>query len=509
MTEPLKDSFFIEPERRTDILFDVDVAVAGCGLSGVFAALAAARHGAKTLVIDRFGSVGGHLGPGMVLAAGLTEWGPERTFGADLPHMVKELIAAVEKETTSTRVEDPYGTLYYDQNFPRLSNRFSHEAQELLERAGVQFLYSSYAADPFLRNRHVHGLFVETKSGRKAVRSKVTIDATGDADLAARAGLPVIKGTAMKSAWQPLVYGSPENDEYSYWNDGGLLYVVGGVDWKAFYGFAKQEYELSTDEHKWWKEAIGAWGRSIPPIMIPCLKKAADTGEYFARSKLVDKAFILGGFSLKGGHEYRVSGDWGSTSMQVYGEVDTGDAVAVSRIEKELRKHIFRTVAFYKNHVPGFGGAYVLFISPYFGSRGGRCIDGEYTLTPDDILAGRKFPDVIYTNVHERERLMTRGEGQGVEAYDVPFRILQPRNADGLLVAGTGAAFLRRGHDPSSMRAKCSMMALGHAAGVAAALSVKQEISPKNLDVKAYQRVLLSDGFHLGDGKRLKELGLM
>jgi len=117
--------------------------------------------------------------------------------------------------------------------------------------------------------------------------------------------------------------------------------------------------------------------------------------------------------------------------------------------------------------VPGWEKAYLFFISPFLGARGGPWIEGGYTLTVEDMKEGRRFPDILYVNFHEAFH------GGSPEGYDVPYRILLPKKVDGLLVTARGAAFIKRGQDPSSMRCKPAMMILGHATGTAAALAVK------------------------------------
>ena len=510
--------YVVEPEKNIPVIAEVDVVVAGCGLSGVFAALSSARHGAKSLVVDRFAALGGHLGPGTILAAGLLEWGPELTVGSGFPALEQEVFDRVNEMGGSARtfsrgpervgkgpiVEDLEG-----ENFPKQSAIFSHVAQSMLEEMGAEFLHSTYGANPIVVDGAVQGLFVETKSGRVAVRAKVVVDGTGDADLAFRAGSPTIRGVAPKEEWGAIVTNERLSEHYRIWNECGLFYVVGGVDWKAWEEFSSAEYEPTPAELEFEKEVVGRKDGRIPRKLIPALKRACERGEYSPKVHVADRVYLYGGLLKHGGHRYRPLGTgFASSNMQAFGEVDTGDALLASKLEKEIRAQIFKTVEFLKRNVPAFKDAYVFHIAPYMGSRGGRCIDGEYTLTVEDMLGSAKFPDVIYQNFHEIERVKRAGLSSPSQPYDVPYRILLPRKIDGLVVTGTGAGFVRRGHDPSSMRAKCSMMLLGHAAGAAAALSVAAGTTPKGLDIGVLQTALMDDGFFLGDDERLAGLGL-
>lgn len=507
-----------EPAKRVPLLDEVDVILVGCGLSGTFAALAAARRGASVMVIERFGTVGGHLGPGGILAAGLIEWGPEVTVGAGFSQLQAQLMRRIEslggwvrreseREGSMDFCREQRGTAA--ENYPRNAALFSHVAQEMLHEHGARLLLSAYAGDPIVEDGRVRGVYIETKSGRVAVRAQVVLDATGDADLAHRAGAPTIRGVEMRPEWAPLIHGPRSNPEYAIWNEVGLYYLVGGVDWGLFGDLLEAPHTLSEEEAAWEVRTLGRTDGRVPRALIPLLKAAHERGEYHPQPFVAEHIYLGGGLYRNGGHRFRRIGGLASSNMQAFGEVDTGDALAVAKLEADVRAQIHANVAFFRRYVPGFQEAYVLHIAPYMGSRGGRCIAGEYTLTPDDMLAGRRFPDVIYLNYHEAAVAKRLGQAEPRAPYDVPFRILLPQGLDGLLVAGTGAAFLRRGHDPSSMRSKCSMMALGQAAGTAAALCVAAGVGPHGLDVRALQRALLGEGFFLGDDARLRELGLL
>lgn len=513
----MKD-YVLEPEKRVSVAADVDVVVAGCGLSGVFAALSSARHGAKTLVVDRFAALGGHLGPGAILAAGLLEWGPERTFGAGFPALEQEVFDRVNASGGAARVfsrdpdrvgKEPIVVDTEGEHFPKQSAIFSHVVETMLGEMGTEFLHSTYAGSPIIEDGTVRGLFVESKSGRLAVRAKVVVDGTGDADLAFRAGAPTIRGVPPREEWSSIVTKERLNDHYRIWNECGLFFVVGGVDWDGWERFSSAPYEPTGQESAWEIDIVGRTDGRIPRKLIPELKAAYESGEYSPRIAVADRVYISGGLLKHGGHRFRpLGGGYVSSNMQAFGEVDTGDAFLASKLEKEIRGQIFKTVTFLRNHVPAFKNAYVFSIAPYMGSRGGRCIDGEYTLTVEDMLGSAKFPDVLYQNFHEVGRVKLAGLSSPSEPYDVPYRILQPQTIDGLLVTGTGAAFIRRGHDPSSMRAKCSMMLLGHAAGAAAALAAKMNTTPKRLKSGLLQQTLIEDGFFLGNPQRLADLGL-
>ena len=153
--------------------------------------------------------------------------------------------------------------------------------------------------------------------------------------------------------------------------------------------------------------------------------------------------------------------------LNVRGELRREDMKQNSLVEAAVRVRIVETVQFFREHVPGFENAYLLFMAPCFGARGGPCIDGEHTVTPHEAYTGQKFDDVMFRNIHEG----LPEHGGDPSGFDAPYRMLLPKRMDGLLVTGRGAAYLRRGHDPTGMRSRPSIMALGEATGIAAALA--------------------------------------
>ena len=235
--------------KEVEVLFDVDVLVVGCGVAGMIAAIGAAREGADTLVIDRFGQPGGNMGPGNVIGAPSLELPPRLANG--LPGIPGELIAACEAMTGHT-------FLY---NYFEDSQTFSYLVLKEYERLGVKALFNVYAGDPIMEGNTVKGLFVETKQGTRALKAKVVIDCTGDADVVVRCGAPYDDGNSLVHS--------------------GCYYALGNVDVDVY----KREVIESVvpDELVEWYErnvyprVFGGHARQL----IPFLKKAADAGEPF------------------------------------------------------------------------------------------------------------------------------------------------------------------------------------------------------------------------------------
>ena len=452
--------------------------------AGLFAALAAGRQGARTLLIDRFGSLGGNIGPAMIVAGGLYGQS-EGTLVGDLTGLPKELIDRLE-ETRTTQ-----GT-----NYPEQTNLVSYLGVKLAQATGVELLLSVWAADPIIEGDRVTGLFVEGKSGRVAVKARVVVDATADVDLARRAGVPVITELPYDPSFAPLVRIRRPGVEYPVWNDTALFYLIADVDLPTYEAYTTERVPLSEDDLAWLKDRNAG---GFPQPLLPVLRQAWESGAYRHIVHLEPHLWMESVAQFK---------NFGSgllgARLNVRGELRREDMKQHSRLEAEVRVHTVDTVQFFREHVPGFERAYLLFMAPYFGARGGPCIEGEHTVTPHEAFTGQKFDDVMFRNIHEG----LPEHGGDPSGFDAPYRMLLPKGMDGLLVTGRGAAYARRGHDPTGMRSRPSIMALGEATGIAAALAARPGATPKTLTVNLLQREMLKQGYFLGDADRLVVLGL-
>ena len=474
----------MEREKEVRLHEAADVVVAGAGIAGSFAAIAAARHGAKTVLADRFGAMGGNIGPAL-LPAGTLLGGS----GYAAEDSVLGGFAGLSLEFRR-RVE----ALNRDEPMHAQSFTTSYVLGEMAREAGVEWLPSAYAADPVMDGSAVTGLFVETCGGRVAIAAKVVVDATGEASIAARAGAPMIRHTPADPSWGRMVSRQMNDLQYAWWNDTHLLVMVAGVDWARFESCQKESAALSYEDERW---AAQYWAKDIPRRLVPAARRA----------------FEQEGFRIHGDIEAKVPtyvsplADMGagvvSYRVGARGQIDCDDAAQMARIENFVRRQGYRFYAFMKRECPGFERAFVVGMSSFLGMRGGPCIDGEHVLTVEEQRDGARFDDALYRNVHA-----IWAHGAAASGFDVPYRCLLPRRIDGLLVAGRGAAFIRRGHDPSAMRARVSMMVLGEAAGAAAAMAAAAGVAPRKLDVKQLQRRLVAAGFSLGPPERLRELGL-
>lgn len=473
-----------EPAKKRPVLYDVDVAVAGSGLCSTFAAIAAGRCGAKTLVVERFGSLGGNIGPGMVVNGGIFRE-EETTLPGGLSGIAREFVDRLKELQVGPQ-----------DRYPEDASISSFLAYEMMRDAGVELLLSAYASDPIVEDATVRGLFVECKFGRVAVKAKVTIDGTGDAEVAFRAGGPLVPFMPVSSAHPDYFRPAYINESHpAYYNDTQLLCLVAGVDLAKFGTFCEQDLPLA-DEDREWGEHTGLL-KAYPSGLIPALRRAQASGDFSPKGEVLPNVRL----STSGRFA-----DYGSGVVPLHitcaGAIDASDPKQLSLLEGEMRAQAFRAVRFYQQNAPGFENAYLLACAPFLGMRGGPHIEGEYTLTPEDAFAGLKCEDVLFRNIHEHNH------GGDASGFDVPYAITVPMEIDGLLVCGRGAAYLRRGHDPTGMRARPSMMVFGQCVGTAGAVAALDRVTPKSVDIKKVQRRLIADGIVLGEDSRLVELGL-
>ena len=462
--------FAVEPQRRVPVAADVDVVVAGSGISGMFAALRCGRAGLRTLLIDRLGALGGNMGPGMVVGGSFAGEADVTLIGGlhGIPGELLERVAA--------RRVDPVGADAQPARFNYAEDVLlvSAVASEMMAEAGVSLLLGTTVADPIVGSAdggepRVAGLFTENKNGRQAVRARVVIDATGDAAVAARAGCPMIREVAPNPAWADSKIVRPgSNEGDALHNNMGIYLLINGIDWSA---------------------GGDALNRTGINARLPQQQRAHVDGG--------------GAVTVRASAGRRMDGVLG-VSITLEGAIDSGDSNHVTQAETLMRRFALECAERLRRSAPGCERCYALHLSPVVGARGGPCIDGEYTLTVEDHERGARFDDVLFVNVHEGRP----PHAGAVEGCDVPYRCLLPQGVDNLLVVGRGAAYVRRGHDPTGMRARPLVMVLGQAAGVAAELAIESDTRVKRVNRRELQRRLLADGFHLGDSARLHELGL-
>jgi len=461
----LAANFIIEPQRESPLAREVDVLVAGGGIAGCFAAIAAARSGARALIIERFGALGGNMGPGLIQGGSLIYFA---SIAGGAPALTREFWRRMEALRGPNAVSNS-----------REAAAASYAITKMLLEAGGEMMLSARACDPLVEGQAVAGLFVETKSGRRAIRARVVIDATGEADIAARAAAPMFHpgdpvSDEVERAIEKL---KPEFSNWSSAEDGrfrgttnmGCGFQIAGIDWARAVAHeqAGNALPLGPGQNLAY-EQVEVKGIGLVSLL------AVDSRP----PKLPKGRF----------HPPDRSGELLEGRLEVNGPIDAGNAEHISALELRSRMFLFETVERLRASVPGFEQAYLLQVAPYLHSRGGTCIDGEYFVSAVDMLNRSRFDDVVF--------VATLVDDAGAEIgprCDVPYRAMLPRGMDGLIAVGRSASHRRL------LRTRPNAMLFGIAGGAAAAIATQTHTTPKTLDVKVLQRRLLSEGVHLGD----------
>ena len=446
-------SFITEPARALPVYGEFDVVVIGGGPAGLAASVSAARHGARTLLVERYGFLGG-----MGTAGGVTNfaglYGRHNGEMRQVVHgVVDELLQRIDALGGLNQPQDGMQGRIRVRSYD--VSAYKCAADQWLLTAGVQLLFHAWAAAVVMDGRHISALLVETKSGRQAIRAKCFIDCSGDADVAWFAGVPFELGDGQGSALFP-----------------STMFRVGHVD--AARALA----------------AVGDF-TAINDLMAQSL--AREPGRY---------RFPREGAILR---PQKNPSEWRANVTQIRNAagtaMDATDARQLSEGELEGRRQITEYFRFLRNEVPGFEQSAIVDIAPQVGIRESRRIQGMYALSGEDILSSARFDDAIGINAWPME---LHAEGridwqfarnidapQGRAYNDLPWRMLVPAATDNLLVAGRCASMTHQGQ--SAARASGGCFVMGQAAGTAASL-LQAGQSFADIDVRQLQHLLKQDG---------------
>lgn len=420
--------------------WNADVVVCGAGTAGAVAALAAADAGASVIVIEQFGAPGGTSTLGLV----------EPLMGTKVPDHCMNSYLTKEIESRAAAIGASTGT--HNAMFDPLM--LSVVLECMLSERGVKMLYHTAIVDVEYDGSAIGAICVSNKSGRgRVTANKRYIDATGDGDVCALAGLPMLHGDDENHRNQPC----------------SLRYMVGGVDLDAFWQFLWSYRHPGEPLEPRPERLSGACtldaGKQFS--LDPVFRKAVDAGDLDG-----DDARYWQFFSVPG----RKDG-LALNCPEFFDIEDVTDAEKLSMVQVEGKKRILKHLAFYKKYFPGFENVYLTSISSMVGIRESRRAVTEYILTEEDALSWKMFDDAVaQTNyavdVHGRTLRNTsfNGRDEAHPYYEIPFRSLMVKDAANLLVAGrnVGSEFVAQ----SSLRIIPTCRALGEAAGLAAALDL-------------------------------------
>ena len=423
--------YYLEPAREIPVAAETDVLVAGSGPAGFSAAVNAARQGVKVILLEAAGAVGGISTSGMM--SHFTGSVKSRFYEELLSRMAERNEGGQKGVRTVTIDTEQLKALYLD----------------MLREAGAELKLYTMAARSITEDRRVKGVITESKSGRQAILAKAVIDATGDGDIAADAGVEYWKGREEDGMMQPVT----------------VMFKVAGVDYSraVFPG----SFETTVDTPRGELQAL-------------------------AREKL---PFPAGHVLL-----YRTTLPGVVTcNMTNSIQIDGTDAESLTRGEQVCRGQIGAIVAFLREYVPGYENCFLISSASLLGVRETRHFKGLYTLTREDILNRTLFEDWVVRearfNFDVHNLTGASLDKTGVQKYfpkdnyySIPYRCLVPAGVDGLLLAGRNISGTHMAH--SNYRVMPICVAMGEAAGIAAALAVKEGRELRNVDVSQIQKRL-------------------
>lgn len=439
-----------------------DVLVAGAGVTGICAALAAARQGARTVLLEPRPFIGGNAATGLCIHTFKTKDGRQVVYG-----LAQEIVdRLVEQGGAVGHVPLPDG--YVHSITPVDADLFRMETTAMLARAGVTILYNTALVDADARDGRVHRVLVCSKSQLGYLKAKTFVDATGDADLAHRADAPLRTGWPGTGAMQPVSM---------------MMRAVSVDTRKACAALAEKPPAFAR------KKGVA---EPIPVYFH---------GTFTRWNKVLREAGVYD----HDDHQFWTNTVW-PDQLNFNGSrmanIDGSDPLALSRATVALTEQLQKLGAFLRQHVDGFQSASFL-PNAFVGVRETRNVHGLYELSENDIRVGARFTDSIGqgcfpVDIHHpdgksQEHIDIGGDG----AYDIPYRSLVPRRTENLLVAGRCISVSTYAHGATRNMAPC--MTTGEAAGVAAALSAQSGVACPELPIGKLQDALLAAGVYLGE----------
>ncbi len=462
---------------------EYDVLIAGGGPAGIGAAVSAGREGLKTLLVESTGMLGG------VSTAGALPFCLGKTSGSipflkmveqnlqyeNLPHPM-EAVAGLFDEIVDRIKREGGGVgpckLGQTDKYPGLSRLGCHDEftfdleigkrvlDEVVTEAGVDILFYTQALDVCVEDNVVKGVYLVNKDGMTFVPVKAVVDCTGDADLISRAGYATYKGDR-------------ETGKMA-----GISFVIHieNIDAGAI------EQYLNAGGHPWFFDACQKAIEEHPELSLP-------------RNLIIFPMVQDGVFMVNGG-----------TTHNGYDGTSAEDLTQIALMGRQRAKHLVEYV--FRKHIPGAENCRLRLSATYPGVRETRRIVGEYTLTAEDMLEGKRFPDTIalagrHFDLARGAKSQTEGFGDHQPFADkglsvknriacIPYFAMIPKNSCNIVAAGRCIAADGQALGPVRIMSTC--MAIGQAAGIAAGMAIQGKTTFKNIDVQLLRKKIRAKG---------------
>jgi len=451
-----------------------EVVVVGGGTSGAIGAIASARNGADTLIVEGNGYLGGTATFGYPFLGFFNGRGEQVVAG--IPQEVVDRLVAMDASpshvrggTWSTR-ENPI--LYEFSLTPYDSEILKYVLLQMAEEAGVRLLFHAHLTGAIVENKNLVGIEVWTKSGFKKIMGKVFVDASGDATLSHMAGAP----------WE---LGSKEGVLQNV----SLHFRMTNIDAEKLVEALREENRILGRDSWYIRLVRGKGPGKEPEHFIHIAGHAVPWDDPTSRPPLTFTAVAQ-----------REGEYWINMTRTV--NVDPTNADDLTRAEISERKNVVEVSRLLIKNVPGFEKAYLSGTSPAVGIRESRRVIGEYVLTTEDVLSCRRFEDGVAMgaypiDIHDPKGGKTQfkflREGG---SYNIPYRCLIPLEIENLVVAGKNISATPEAIGTTRLQA--TVMAIGQAAGTAAAMAAKSSVSPRRMDPIHLRRKLQEQGALVG-----------
>jgi hypothetical protein len=472
-----------------------EVLVIGGGTAGFVAATAAARNGAKTLVLEQRDHLGGtHSGGLVMMIRSMRHMRAPKDLEEKRMMITNyessfddvQLVRSIAQEYIDRMIS--MGAAWGQKGKAATRQMFDPEIakwviQQMVQESGAEIWFNTAATDVIMEDGAVKGVVIETLRDRVEVRADVTIDCSGDGDIAAAAGADFEFGSPADGKTQPM----------------SLYFAIGGVNTDETLEYMRSHPD--EFDPKYVARALQLRSENKPFTMFPFkerVREALKNGDYPIPMgvKTIDPDGIMYVVRVMY-RNFKFRYDMTFHNMDMAYNVDGTDRDELTQATLSMRDNVNRMAEFYRKYIPGYQDSYLAYTANSVGVRDTRRIVCDYTITKDDVLEGRAFPDGIgrygsVMDVHDktgREPVSLVAVG-GTGWFHVPFSALLPKGISGLMVAGRciSADFDAQG----SVRSQAASMVTGQAVGTAAAIASRRKVLPRNVDIGELQDVLRS-----------------